>query len=222
MTTQSGVSNAKKAATLYEEAMAAYQRWDLDQALHKLESALRLTPDNADYHMAMAQVLARMGDFDRALKSLANFLRLEPDSPIAPRIEQLFARGMDPVEEALTRVMSEAHLPIELIGAAIQLWLEFRIIIGTEQLVIRKPEVWAAALDYTVRKVNLRDAPLTQIAALYGVSPESVRANHQRLVKELDIMPCDYRYFTGDQNPLDKLVEAADLLEQLEARFREE
>lgn len=222
MTTQSGVSNAKKAATLYEEAMAAYQHWDLDQALKKLESALRLTPENADYHMAMAQVLARMGDFDRALKSLANFLRLEPNSPIAPRIEQLFARGMDPVEEALTRVMSEAHLPIELIGAAIQLWLEFRIIIGTEQLVIRKPEVWAAALDYTVRKVNLRDIPLSQIAELYGVSAESVRANHQRLVKELDIMPCDYRYFTGDQNPLDKLVEAADLLEQLEARFREE
>lgn len=222
MATQSGVSNANKAAALYEEAMAAYQRWDLDLALQKLEAALRLTPDNAGYHMAMAQVLARMGDFDRALKSLANFLRLEPNSPIAPRIEQLFARGMDPVEEVLTRVMSEARLPIELIGAAIQLWLEFRIIIGTEPLVIRKPEVWAAALDYTVRKVNLRDIPLTQIAALYGVSAESVRANHQRLVKELDIMPCDYRYFTGDQNPLDKLVEAADLLEQLEARFREE
>lgn len=222
MATQSGVSNANKAATLYEEAMAAYQRWDLDLALQKLEAALRLTPDNAGYHMAMAQVLARMGDFDRALKSLANFLRLEPNSPIAPRIEQLFARGMDPVEEVLTRVMSEARLPIELIGAAIQLWLEFRIIIGTESLVIRKPEVWAAALDYTVRKVNLRDIHLAQIAALYGVSAESVRANHQRLVKELDIMPCDYRYFTGDQNPLDKLVEAADLLEQLEARFREE
>ncbi len=222
MTSQSAVNNAKKAAALYEEAMAAYQHWELDLALQKLESALRLTPDNASYHVAMAQVLARMGDFDRALKSLANFLRLEPNSPVAPRIEQLFARGMDPVEEILTRTMTEAHLPIELIGAAIQLWLEFRIVIGAEPLIIRKPEVWAAALDYTVRKVNLRDVPLNQIAALYGVSPESVRTNHQRLVKELDIMPCDYRYFTGEQNPLDKLVEAAELLEQLEARFRQE
>jgi len=35
-------------------------------------------------------------------------------------------------------------------------------------------------------------------------------------------MPCDYRYFTGLQNPLDKLVEAAELLEQLEERFNEE
>jgi hypothetical protein len=34
-------------------------------------------------------------------------------------------------------------------------------------------------------------------------------------------MPCDYRYFVGSQNPLDKLVEAAELLEQLERRFHE-
>jgi hypothetical protein len=40
------------------------------------------------------------------------------------------------------------------------------------------------------------------------------------LVKTLDVMPCDYRYFRGDQNPLDKLVEAAAMLEELEERFR--
>jgi len=36
----------------------------------------------------------------------------------------------------------------------------------------------------------------------------------------LDIMPCDYRYFRGDENPLDKLVEAAVMMEELEERFR--
>jgi hypothetical protein len=34
-------------------------------------------------------------------------------------------------------------------------------------------------------------------------------------------MPADYRYFTGDDNPLDKLVEAAQMLELLERRFQE-
>ena len=34
-------------------------------------------------------------------------------------------------------------------------------------------------------------------------------------------MPCDYRYFTGKDNPLDKLVEAAELLRQLEEKFRQ-
>jgi hypothetical protein len=40
-------------------------------------------------------------------------------------------------------------------------------------------------------------------------------------VETLDIMPCDYRYFRDKDNPLDKLVEAAAMLEELERRFRE-
>ena len=47
-----------------------------------------------------------------------------------------------------------------------------------------------------------------------------MRAYHNDLVQALDIMPCDYRYFRGDENPLDKLVEAAAMLEDLEERFR--
>ena len=59
------------------------------------------------------------------------------------------------------------------------------------------------------------------IAELYGVSEGAVRDRRNDLVRTLDVMPCDYRYFTGKENPLDKLVEAAELLEQLEARFLE-
>jgi hypothetical protein len=40
-------------------------------------------------------------------------------------------------------------------------------------------------------------------------------------VETLDIMPCDYRYLRGKNNPLDKLVEAAVMLEEMERRFRE-
>ncbi len=219
---QPSAADRKKAETLYQEALTAYERWDVDIAIKKLEEALQYHPNNASYHMSLAQILARSGDFDRALRALANYLRLAPDSPVAGRIEQLFASGMDPVEEVLTNRMSAAQLPIDMIGAAIQMWMEFRIALGEEPLSIPKPEAWAAALDYTVRKVNLRDVPLDKLAALYDVSVETVRKHNSTLVKMLDIMPCDYRYFTGTQNPLDKLVEAAELLEQLEARFNEE
>ena len=53
------------------------------------------------------------------------------------------------------------------------------------------------------------------------MSESSLRERFDDLVSTLDVMPCDYRYFVGDDNPLDKLVEAAELLERLEARFRE-
>ncbi len=220
--TQPSAADRKKADVLYQEALAAYQRWDLEEALQQLQAAVKLAPNCADYHLTLAQTLARIGDFDRALRALANYLRLEPNSPVAGRVEQLFASGMDPVEQQLTAKMKAAQLPLDLIGAAIQMWMEFRITLGAEPLSIPKPEAWAAALDYTVRKVNLRDVPLAKIATYYDTSPETVGKHHQTLVKMLDIMPCDYRYFTGDQNPLDKLVEAAEMLDQLEARFHNE
>jgi len=220
--TQPSAGDRKKAETLYQEAVEAYNRWDVAAALQLLEDALKLAPNNPAYHMYMAQTLCRTGDFDRALRALANYLRLAPDSPIAGRVEQLFASGMDPVEDSVTSKMTEARIAIEMIGAAIQMWMEFRIALGEEILAIPKPEAWAAALDYTVRKVNLREASLEKLAAFYGVVSDTVRKHSATLVKKLDVMPCDYRYFIGDENPLDKLVEAAELLDKLETRFSQE
>ena len=219
---QISAADRKKAEQLYQEAMEAHERWDVEVAIKKLENVLSLVSNKPAYHMSLAQALARSGDFDRALRALANYLRLAPDAPIANRIEQLFASGMDAVEEALTERMTAEHLPLEMIGAAIQMWVEFRIALGEEPLAIPKPETWAAALDYTVRKVNLREVSVDKIAACYNVAGPTMRKHSEELIKMLDIMPCDYRYFISDQNPLDKLVEAAELLEELETRFRTE
>lgn len=215
------VSDRRKAKEYEKEGLEAYEGWDVDRAIQCLRSAARLAPDEPDLLLHLAQALARSGDFDQALRALADFMRLEPESSLAGRFEQLFASGMDRVELLLTDKMTEAAMPIEEIGAAIQIWLEYRIALGRKPLVVRKPETWAAALDYTVRKVNLRPTKRREVAEFYGVSEGAVRDRHGDLVQALDVMPCDYRYFTGQENPLDKLVEAAELLEQLELRFRE-
>jgi tetratricopeptide (TPR) repeat protein len=218
---QTSVTDRSKAKTYDEKGLKAYEEWDIDQAIKHFESAAHLAPDKPDYLLHLARALARSGDFDQALRALADFMRLEPDSPLASRFERLFASGMDQVEEVLTDKMTAAGMPIKEIGAAIQMWLEYQIALGRTPLVVRNPGTWAAALDYTVRKVNLRPVKRQKIAGLYSVSDSTVRDRHEDLVRTLDVMPCDYRYFTGAENPLDKLVEAAELLEQLEARFRE-
>lgn len=214
-------SNVDRAEGYNQEGLQAYAEWDIDRAIERFRTAIRLTPERADYHLNLARALSRAGDFDQALRALAEFLRLEPDSPVAERFERLFARGLDEVETVLTEKMSSSGMPIEEIGAAMHMWLEFRIALGREPLTMRKPEAWAAALDYTVRKVNLRRVTQREIAALYNINERTLRERFEQLITTLDVMPCDYRYFVGDQNPLDKLVEAAELLEQLEARFRE-
>ena len=148
------------------------------------------------------------------------FVRYEPDVHLVDRFEMLFANAMDEVETLITDKMTKRSVPLDEIGAAIQMWLEYRIAIGRRPLSIRKPQSWAAALDYTVHKVNFRDVVLEELSKIYGVSESSIRSYHTDLVETLDIMPCDYRYFRGTNNPLDKLVEAAVMLEDMERRFR--
>jgi len=210
-----------KAEEYEKQGLKAYETWDIDQAIECFQAATDLATDEPAYLLQLARALARSGDFDRALRALASFMRLEPESPLADRFAQLFGSGMDKVEVLLTDKMTAAAMSIEEIGAAIQLWLEYRIALGRNPLILRKPATWAAALDYTVRKVNLHPVRRKEIADFYGVSGAAVRDRHNDLVQTLDVMPCDYRYFTGRENPLDKLIEAAELLEQLETRFRE-
>lgn len=217
---QNDKNNRRKADDQLEMGIEAYHSWNIDQAVEHLKMANRLVPNEADYLLHLARALARSGDFDKALRALAGFMQLEPQSPLIERFQPMFASSMDAVETLLTDKMSEADLTIEEIGAAIQAWLEYRIALGREALDTRTPQAWSVALDYTIRKVNLRPVKRRQVAAFYGVSEEMLQAHHDRLVETLDIIPCDYRYFTGDQNPLDKLVEAAELLERLENRFK--
>jgi tetratricopeptide (TPR) repeat protein len=198
-----------------------YERWEIDEAIRSFNEAIELEPEDAEFHLNLARALARYGDFDTAIRAVGSYIRFEPDRTLAERFEHLFGEGMDEVETLLTQRMSDHELPLEIIGAAVQMWFEYRICIGRRPLVIRKPETWASALDYTIRKVNFCELTQREIADLYSVSPSTVRSYHNDLIQALDIMPCDYRYFRGEENPLDKLVEAATMLEELEERFRQ-
>jgi len=213
-------ANRQKARKENAMGLQHYERWDIEEAIKSFEEAIRLHPENPECHLNLARSLARYGDFDAARRALGSYIRYEPDKELSERFEHLFAEGMDEVETLVTQEMGKKKLPLEIIGAAVQMWLEYRICLGRRPLVIRKPETWAAALDYTVRKVNFRELTQREVADLYGVSSSTVRAYHNDLIQTLDIMPCDYRYFRGDENPLDKLVEAAAMLEELEERFR--
>jgi hypothetical protein len=211
------LQRARKANAL---GLQQYERWEIDEAIKSFNEAIRLHSEDPEFHLNLARAFARYGDFDAAKRALGSYIRYESDKDLAERFEQLFAEGMDAVESLVTEQMTKKSLPLEVVGAAVQMWLEYRICVGRRPLIIRKPETWASALDYTIRKINFRELTQREIADLYGVSPSTVRAYHNDLVQTLDIMPCDYRYFRGDENPLDKLVEAAAMLEELEERFR--
>jgi len=211
----------QRAQSLNEQGLAHYVNWELDEAIDCFRKSIRLAPDNADYHLNLARALARAGDYNLALKSIADFLRCEPTGELAARFQKFFANSFDAVEATLTEQMKARGMSLKDTGAALQMWLEFRIAQGRNPITRLAPEAWAAALDYTIQKVNFREAALAEIARLYGTTVARVRTRHRQLMETLDIMPCDYRYFTGKQNPLDKLLEAATMLEELERRFQQ-
>jgi len=213
-------SDKRRAAQLNEEGLLRYRRWEVEEAVRTFRQAAEMEPDQPDYHLNLARALARFGDYEGTLRALGEFLRTESDPVLTERFERLFGNAMDEVETLLTGVMTQHDLPLDVIGAAIQMWMEYRIAVGRRPLDASNAASWAAALDLTVRKVNFRDAPLREIAEWYSAQSSTARKCHLDLVTTLDVMPCDYRYFRGTQNPLDKLVEAAAMLEELEERFR--
>jgi len=218
---QPSKAQKRQAEKMNEIGLQLYAGWELEGAVEQFAKATQSDPENAEYHLNLARAYARGGDYENAIRALGNYIRTEPDRHLSERYENLFASALDDVEKILIEKMRQARMDIKLIGAAIQMWLEYRIAIGRQPLLIRKPEIWAAALDYTVRKINFRQVSRTELAGLYGTGESSLKSRHEELVAALDIMPADYRYFTGENNPLDKLVEAAQMLEQLEQRFRE-
>ena len=222
MATQTVSRVAKeKAAQLVQEGIDYYLHWDIERAVETLAKAVSLYDQDADYFLYLAQAHVRLGDYEGMRRALGQFLHLESDPALTDRFEILFGNAMDPIETHLTQIMTRHDVPLEVIGSAIQMWLDFRVALGRRPLVYDGSETkaWAAALDYTVRKVNFHEVPAEQLAQWYEVPPQLVRGKYSILIETLDVMPCDYRYFRGVENPLDKLVEAANMLEQLEERF---
>lgn len=211
----------RSAIALNESGLQYFGQWELEKAIESFQGATNGDPDNPEYHLNLARAYARSGDYQEAMRSLGEYLRTETDEDVAARYERLFSSALDDVEEVLIEKMRDLEMPLPQIGKGIQMWLEYRITLGRKPLQIQEPELWAAGLTYAVAKINLVEMSPEQIAGSYGVSEGALRDKYRHLVSTLDLMPADYRYFTGDENPLDKLVEAAQLLEEIYDRFHE-
>ena len=214
--------NSRLAASQNEAGLAHFAKWEMEQAIAAFQAATTADPDNPDYALNLARAYARSSDYQQAMTALGDYLRSETDEKIAERFERMFSSALDEVETTLIDTMQQNRLPLPQIGKAIEMWLEYRITVGRQPLRTPKPELWAAALTHAVGKVNFSGMKLAEVAEMYGVNGRSLREKFNELVETLDIMPADYRYFAGEQNPLDKLVEAARVLEEMDRKFQED
>ena len=205
-----------------EIGLKNYAEWQIDEAVEAFKKAATADPQNPEYHLNLARAYARGGNYPEAMRSLGDYLHNETDDNVASRYERLFSSALDEVETLLIEGMPKLDLPIQQTGKAIQMWLEYRITVGRRPLRIPKPELWAAAVTYAICKVNAAKKSREEVAAVFGVTEKSLQEKYRDLLQTLDLMPADYRYFAGEENPLDKLVEAAQLLDEIYEDFQKD
>lgn len=223
MTTQ---KNSRQAAQQNKVGLEFYETWELQQAVTAFQAAAEAEPENPEYHLNLARTYARQGDFGQAMQALGGYLHNEPQDEVADRYEQMFSSALDRVEQALTEMMPALEMTLPQVGKALQMWLEYRIVAGRKPLRILKPEAWAAAITFAIIKVNFLETSRADVAAAYAVTETALKKKYQELVDLLDLMPGDFRYYLGDENPLDRVLaagespEAAAILAELERRFK--
>jgi hypothetical protein len=204
---------ARQAAADNEAGLRRYAQWDLEGAVNLFSQATQGDPTRPEYHLNLACAHARGGSYGEAMRSLGNYLHSETDETLAERYERLFSSALDEVESTLIEGAEMLAQPIQVTGKAIQMWFEYRLTYGRRPLQVSRPAVWAAALLYAALRVNLNELPADEVAAAYRVDETALQDKYWVLVEGLDLIPCDYRYFVGEDNPLDRLVEAAQALE---------
>jgi len=219
MTTQ---KQRKRAFQLNKDGLSYFDAWKIEGAIEAFSGAIQAVPDNPEYRLNLARAYTRGGYYDQAMEAMGSYLQTETREDVAARYERLFSSALDDVEHVLIEGMKELEMPVAQIGKGIQMWLEYRITVGRRPLRTPKPELWAAGIAYAVAKVNFVNMKRAEVAAVFEVNPKSLKTKYDELVRTLDLMPADYRYFVGEENPLDKLVEAAELLEELDRKFQAE
>lgn len=216
--TESPGDAQQKAAALNEAGLNSFAHWEMDKAIDSFKQAAEMDPDNPEYFLNLARAYARSGSYPDAMRSLGNYLQVEKDEEVAERFEWLFSSTFDKVESSLMEGSQQLDLPMQLVSRAIRMWLEYRLTVGRQPLPKKDPDLWAASLTYLICKINLYDIERVEVASAYGVGLKDLKETNHLIVKSLDLIPADYRYFTGDENPLDKVFEAA---RQLESFYQE-
>ncbi len=118
------------------------------------------------------------------------------------------ARGQNPlpgkqglVDTLLARRMAEDGYDYIQVESACRMWRDFA---RRRQFVIKKPEVWAAAIEYTIARLDfLEDVTQRKMADKYGVSEGVISDHFQNLCGSLNITHFDERYcsFHPTDNP---------------------
>jgi tetratricopeptide (TPR) repeat protein len=189
------------------------------EAEKHLRAAHRLEPRHDEITASLAHCLARLGTLNEA-KGLASravrqaprnadhraLLRwIEDGAPDGKPGASVRRRGTGEaaqrkiipdaamsVRRAFETRMREAGFSARQVARARALWADFH---GTRELRGKKPEVYAAAVEYAIACIlGRRDATRAEVARRYGITPGSLSSRYVEIRDTLALQPNDPRY----------------------------
>lgn len=98
---------------------------------------------------------------------------------------------LDEVEQVFVAGLQEHRFGLSEILTAVRLWRDFR---AQAEPGYRKPEGYAAAIEYIVRLLGFYEGTQAQAGREYGVSKSTISRNYREIRDELDIIQFDSRY----------------------------
>jgi hypothetical protein len=107
------------------------------------------------------------------------------------QLKRLGQEPLDEVEEAFVKGMEESSFGVPEIVRAVRLWREFKEKAGPTY---RRPEVYAAAVEYIMVLFGFYGDSQTAIGERYGVSPASISVRWREIENVLELSQFDSRY----------------------------
>ncbi|MEO0325703.1 MAG: tetratricopeptide repeat protein [Myxococcota bacterium] len=189
------------------------------EAVRHLRQAYDLEPEHDEITASFAHALARhaveggpAAALDEALRFAREALALAPESRDHARLVAWIERGAppegdvtteppehvaaaeaeDPVVEIFEREMRGLGYSERQLEHAVSLWDDYR---RGRALRIRKPQIYAAAIEYAMaRLVGRRGSTQAAIARRYGVAATSLSSRYGEIRAALALRPGDPRY----------------------------
>ncbi len=164
----------------HDEIVASYAHCrarlgHLDEALELAQEARRQAPDNRD-HVRLTQWIEAGA----------------PTTWPEPRLRLPQERFVRAVRGAFEREMRAGGFTPRQVARARALWDDFN---DRKIARARKPEVFAAAVEYAIATLDPSRRPTQAgVARRYGIAPGTLRVRYLELREALDLVPGDPRY----------------------------
>jgi len=113
------------------------------------------------------------------------------------QIKRLGSEPLDQVERLFVEGMEHSEFGVPEIIRAVRLWREFK---ERASPTYRRPEVYAAAVEYVMTLFGFYGDSQVRIAERYGVSPASISSKWHEIERALSLSQFDRRY-SVDEDP---------------------